>query len=58
MKNRSYAVTASVDGRDYHTLTYEERGLDLDSLVAPTSHVVTGVRFRKLGGHVNLEVTF
>lgn len=41
---------------DYATLRYEERALDLDDLNAPVDHVVTGVRFRKLGGNLNLEM--
>ena len=43
------------DGPGYATLRYEERALDLDDLVAPEGHVITGLRFRKLGGHINLE---
>ncbi|XP_065556125.1 uncharacterized protein LOC136024620 isoform X1 [Artemia franciscana] len=41
---------------DYATLTYEERALDLDHLMAPQGHVVIGLRFRRLGGHINLEM--
>jgi hypothetical protein len=37
-------------------MTYEERSLDTDLIEAPTGHVITGVRLRKLGGHLNLEV--
>lgn len=44
------------DGHGYATLRYEERALDLDDLTAPSGHVITGLRFRKLGGHLNLEV--
>jgi hypothetical protein len=44
------------DGPGYATLRYEERAVDLDDLVAPEGYVVTGLRFRKLGGHVNLEM--
>ena len=32
------------------------RALDLDSLEAQPGHVITGVRLRDLGGHLNLEV--
>ncbi|KAI9565211.1 hypothetical protein GHT06_008993 [Daphnia sinensis] len=45
----------AADGLGYATLRYEERALDLDDLVAPKGHVITGLRFRKLGGHLNLE---
>ena len=36
-------------------MNYEQRSIDIDKLVAPASHVITGVRFRNLGGHLNLE---
>ncbi|XP_053987379.1 uncharacterized protein LOC128880873 isoform X2 [Hylaeus volcanicus] len=44
------------NGIDYHTLAWEERGLDLDDLVPAQDHLLTGVRFRKLGSHLNLEI--
>ena len=44
------------DGLGYATLRYEERALDLDDLIAPKGHAITGLRFRKLGGHLNLEI--
>jgi hypothetical protein len=44
------------DGKDYMTMSYEERSLDTDIVEALPGHVVTGVRLRKLGGHINLEV--
>lgn len=31
------------DGRDYHTLTWAKRSIDLDDLEAKASHVVTGI---------------
>ncbi|KAL5276193.1 hypothetical protein ACFFRR_001797 [Megaselia abdita] len=45
-----------VDGKDYHTLDHIKRIVDLDDVKAddPT-HVVTGVRFRVVGTHLNLE---
>jgi hypothetical protein len=44
------------DGVDYHTVKWNSRGMDLDDLLAPASHVVTGVRFRVVGTHINLEI--
>lgn len=44
------------DGLGYATLNYEERALDLDDLHVPKGYVITGLRFRKLGGHLNLEI--
>ncbi|KAH8252483.1 hypothetical protein KR032_000210, partial [Drosophila birchii] len=47
------------EGYDYHTLSADSRALDLDEIVAnATHHVVTGVRFRLLNNHLNLEVRF
>lgn len=45
-------------GFDYHTMTWDKRAIDLDDLQSPRTkdHVVTGVRFRVLGGHLNLEI--
>ncbi|CAL8073594.1 unnamed protein product [Orchesella dallaii] len=37
-------------------LDYTQRAFDLDELVVPQHHVITGVRFRVLGNHINLEV--
>lgn len=37
-------------------LEYTQRALDLDDLLVPQQHVVTGVKFRMLGNHVNLEI--
>jgi len=42
--------------RYFKTMSYEERSLDLDVLETLSGHVITGVRFRDLGGHLNLEV--
>ncbi|XP_004925383.1 uncharacterized protein LOC101735738 isoform X3 [Bombyx mori] len=44
------------DGVDYHTLTYENRAIDLDDLDSPSGHVLTGVRFRMLGAHLHFEI--
>lgn len=44
------------NGEDYHTLSWDKRAIDTDDLLAPDNHVVTGVRFRTLGTHLNLEI--
>lgn len=44
------------NGKDYHTLSWEQRAIDLDDLVAPSGSVLTGVRFRRVGTHLNLEI--
>jgi len=38
------------------TMSYEQRAMDMDVLQAPEGHVLTGVKLRKLGGHLNLEI--
>lgn len=44
------------NGMDYHTMTWDKRSMDLDDLHAPINHVVTGVRLRIIGTHLNLEI--
>lgn len=44
------------NGLDYHTMSWDKRAIDLDDLVAPSSHVVTGLRWRVVGTHLNLEI--
>jgi len=38
------------------TMSYEKRAMDMDELQAPEGHVLTGVKLRALGGHLNLEI--
>jgi len=38
------------------TMSYEQRAMDMDSLMAPEGHVLTGVKLRNIGGHLNLEI--
>lgn len=50
---------SSRDGTDYHTLTWEHRALNLDTVIGPKGSVVTGVRLRRNSkGHLLLEVRF
>jgi len=49
--NRLAANTSAV-----FTMSYEQRAVDLDSLKAPPGQVLTGVKLRRLGGHLNLEI--
>lgn len=41
---------------DYHTMTWDKREIDFDDLKSPAGHVVTGVKFRLLGRHLNMEM--
>ncbi|XP_016912743.1 uncharacterized protein LOC107998157 isoform X2 [Apis cerana] len=44
------------NGIDYHTLSWEKRGLDLDDLVLDKNYLLTGFKFRMVGSRLNLEV--
>ena len=44
------------NGIDYHTIAWEKRAVDLDDLVPPPDHLLTGLRFKLLGAHLNLEI--
>lgn len=44
------------NGKDYHTINWQSRHVDLDELKSPKDHVVTGVRFRMIGRHMNLQI--
>lgn len=44
------------DGIDYHTMAWNKRALDLDDVVGHAGTAVTGVKFRVLGSHLQLEV--
>ncbi|XP_050082279.1 uncharacterized protein LOC126569322 isoform X1 [Anopheles aquasalis] len=44
------------NGLDYHTLTYDNRSMDLDDVQVYPGYVLTGVRFRLLGTHLNLMI--
>ncbi|XP_016923096.2 uncharacterized protein orion isoform X1 [Drosophila suzukii] len=46
-------------GVDYHMLSYESRSIDLDDVdTDDNSFVITGVRFRVIGTHLNLEAYY
>ena len=38
------------------TMQYEQRAMDMDSLEAPPGQLLTGVKLRNIGGHLNLEI--
>lgn len=49
----------SRNGIDYHTLSWEKRMLNLDTVIGPIGTVATGVRFVvNAKGHLQLEVRF
>ncbi|XP_060651515.1 uncharacterized protein LOC132788200 [Drosophila nasuta] len=60
VENYEIGDTTAKEGVDYHTLTYQNRAIDLDEVTKPDdiTFVVTGVRFQVLDGHLNLKVHF
>lgn len=46
------------ENTDYYTMTYDNRTLNLDTIVAKGDQIVTGVRFRVHSDSVHLEVRF
>ncbi|XP_046483075.1 uncharacterized protein orion isoform X2 [Neodiprion pinetum] len=54
----SYSIYSDgvIEGTDFLTLSWHQRAIDLDDLKAPPGHLLTGVKFRKLGAHINLEI--
>ncbi|KAL6258400.1 hypothetical protein P5V15_010358 [Pogonomyrmex californicus] len=52
----SVSDTHVKDGIDYHKIVWEKRALDLDDLLSPQDHLLTGIRFRMVGSRLNLEI--
>ncbi|EFN89744.1 uncharacterized protein LOC105182071 isoform X2 [Harpegnathos saltator] len=44
------------NGVEYHKLVWEKRAMDLDDLLPPEDHLLTGIRFRMVGSRLNLEI--
>ena len=45
-----------VNEKDYHTITWHERGVFLDKLDTPTNHVVTGLKLSVKNGFLRLQM--
>lgn len=43
-------------GIDYHTLSWQNRSVNLDTVEVPAGKIVTGVRFRVINGALTLQV--
>lgn len=53
----SIESNSTINGIDYHTLSYENRSINLDTIIAPEGQVVTGVRFHANGkGRITLQI--
>lgn len=51
-----FNLTDVHDGYDYHTLTWENRSIVLDTIIVPKGSVITGVRFKMHVGQLHFEV--
>uniref|UniRef100_A0A1B6KBP6 Uncharacterized protein n=1 Tax=Graphocephala atropunctata TaxID=36148 RepID=A0A1B6KBP6_9HEMI len=52
----NFRTRDAVEDKDYMKMSYYKRAIDLDDLKAPPEHVITGIKFRKIGAHLNLEI--
>lgn len=41
---------------DYHSLSYENRAINFDTVTLPKGQVLTGVRFAVLNGHIRIQI--
>lgn len=44
------------NGVDYHTLSYQKRRINLDTVLAPAGKIVTGVRFHVIDGTLTIQI--
>lgn len=44
------------EGIDYHALSWQNRSVNLDTLIAPPGSVLTGIKFKAEHGHLSLEI--
>lgn len=53
---KEFNLTDVHDGYDYHTLSWENRSIILDAVMAPSKTVITGIRFKPYNGHLHFEI--
>ncbi|KAJ6642110.1 hypothetical protein Bhyg_07056 [Pseudolycoriella hygida] len=44
------------EGIDYHVLSYENRSVNLDTLIAPPGRILTGIKFNAEQGHLSVAI--
>ncbi|KAJ6637237.1 hypothetical protein Bhyg_09967 [Pseudolycoriella hygida] len=44
------------EGIDFHTLSWENRSVNLDTLIAPAGSILTGIKFNVEKGHLCLQI--
>lgn len=54
----NFTITGSnvLKNRDYHTLSWGSRAIDMDDLIGTEEQLLTGVRFKLIGAHLNFEI--
>ncbi|KAG4078060.1 hypothetical protein HA402_002111 [Bradysia odoriphaga] len=53
---KAFNLTDVHDGYDYHTLSWQNRSIALDSLMVPSGSVITGIRFKSYMGRLHFEI--
>ena len=43
-------------GVDYHTIKWEQRGINLDDVKAPSESLITGLKFNLVGKNLTLQI--
>lgn len=55
---KQFNLTDVHDGYDYATLSWENRSIYLDTLIAPPGYALTGIRFKSHNGlHLEIQAT-
>ncbi|CAB3388591.1 Hypothetical predicted protein, partial [Cloeon dipterum] len=52
----AFSLEGAKKNVDFHQMGFFDRAFDLDVLVAPPGYVLTGIRFRRIGTHLNPEI--
>ncbi|EFA08552.2 hypothetical protein TcasGA2_TC006207 [Tribolium castaneum] len=52
----NYKHFDTIEGKDFHKITWEKRSFELSTIMAQNGSVVTGVRFRLIRNSLDLEV--
>ena len=55
--NFNVSDTGIKNGVDFHEFSYSKRAIDFDDLRASDEYVITGLKFKAAGSHLNLEAT-
>lgn len=53
---KTFNLTDLHDGYDYHTLSWENRSVALDTVMVPSGSLITGIRFKTYMGRLHFEI--